>query len=214
MIQALLWDLDGVILDSAEEHRLAWHEMARQANLPFTDEDFAHTFGKRNDEIFHQLWPRVSAEEIKRLSHEKEIAYRHEIELKATYLPGAEALLKAAHEQGYKQVIASSAPRENIELIIRVLHLDRYIDGAVSGESVRHGKPAPDIFLSAAETVAIPPEQCVVLEDAVAGVEAALAAGMRCIAVSGARDLPGLKKATIEVHNLTEMSVQRIQQLA
>ena len=123
-------------------------------------------------------------------------------------------MMRALHEAGFAQALASSAPVENIELISEVLGLKRYLSKLVSGESVPHGKPAPDIFLKAAQELGIAPAYCVVIEDAVAGVEAAHAAGMRCIAVAGDRDLPGLRKADLMVKSLTEVNVQKVRELA
>jgi beta-phosphoglucomutase len=95
-----------------------------------------------------------------------------------------------------------------------VLGLKRYLTALVSGESVAHGKPAPDVFLKAASELGIEPSKCLVIEDAMAGVEAALAGGMYCIAVAYGRDLPGLRAATLMVKDLTEVNVERIRQLA
>ena len=117
------------------------------------------------------------------------------------------------HEAGFSQALASSTPIENIELISEVLGLDRYLTVLVSGETVPLGKPAPDIFLKAAKELNIAPAHCLVIEDAVAGVEAAHAAGMRCIAVAGNRDLPGLRKADLMVKTLTEVNVERVRNL-
>jgi len=91
-----------------------------------------------------------------------------------------------------------------------VLDLDRYLSVLVSGESVAHGKPAPDVFLRAAAELGVEPAKCLVIEDAVAGVEAAHTGGMRCIAVAGERDLPGLRKADLMVKDLTQVTVECI----
>jgi beta-phosphoglucomutase len=122
--------------------------------------------------------------------------------------------MHALHEAGFAQALASSTPIENIELISEVLGLKRYLSKLVSGETVPRGKPAPDIFLKAAQELGIAPAHCVVIEDAVAGVEAAHAAGMRCIAVAGNRNLPGLRKADLMVRSLTEVNVQQVRELA
>ena len=121
--------------------------------------------------------------------------------------------MRGLHDAGFSQALASSAPIENIELISEVLGLGRYLTVLVSGETVPLGKPAPDIFLKAARELNIAPTHCLVIEDAVAGVEAAHAAGMRCIAVAGNRDLPGLRKADLMVKTLTEVDVERVRNL-
>ena len=122
--------------------------------------------------------------------------------------------MRSLYEAGYFQALASSAPIENIQLISEVLGLERYLTALVSGETVPHGKPAPDIFLKAAQQLHVEPSHSLVIEDAVAGVEAAHAAGMRCIAVAGNRDRPGLRKAELMVKTLLEVDVKRVQMLA
>ncbi len=213
-IQAVIWDMDGVILDSAEAHLLAWHRMAQEDELPFTDEQFWATFGQRNDEIIQHLWGPLAQETMLDMADRKERYFREAIRTTAAALPGAIELLSELHDAHYLQALASSAPVANIELISQVLGLNRYLDALVSGETVPRGKPAPDIFLKAAVTLDIAPASSLVIEDAVAGVAAAHAAGMRCIAVAGERDLPGLRVAELMVASLTEVNLARIQSMA
>ena len=213
-IRAVIWDLDGVIIDSANEHRLAWQRLAREEGISFSDADFWATFGKRNDAIFAEICGPLPPERVQELANRKEAYFRELIRKTAAPLPGAMELMRGLHEAGFLQALASSTPVENIELISEVLGLKRYLTVLVSGETVPHGKPAPDIFLRAAEELNVAPEHCLVIEDAVAGVEAAHAAGMRCIAVAGNRDLPGLRKADLVVKSLTEVDVERIRNLA
>ena len=212
-IQAVIWDLDGVILDSADEHRRAWLRLAREEGIPMTDADFWATFGKRNDDIFATLWGNLTSEQVKILSDRKEMYFRELIRKSAAPLPGAIELMRELRDAHFAQALASSTPIENINLIADVLGLNQYLSILVSGETVAKGKPAPDIFLKAAAELQMHPTVCLVIEDAVAGVEAAHAAGMRCIAVAGNRDLPGLRKAELMVKDLTEVDLKRIQQL-
>jgi beta-phosphoglucomutase len=212
-IQAVIWDLDGVIIDSADEHRRAWQRLAREEGITMTDANFWATFGKRNDDIFASVWGNLSPKQVKTLSERKEMYFRELIRESAAPLPGAIELMRELHDSHFAQALASSTPVENINLIADVLGLKRYLSILVSGETVAKGKPAPDIFLKAASELHMQPEVCLVIEDAVAGVEAAHAAGMRCIAVAGNRDLPGLRKADLMVKHLTEVDVERIRQL-
>ncbi len=213
-IKAVIWDLDGVIIDSADEHRRAWQRLAREENVKFTDEDFWATFGKRNNDIFAIIWGPLTPEKAQELGKRKETYFRDLIRQTAAPLPGSMELMRSLHEAGYLQALASSAPIENIQLISEVLGLERYLTALISGETVPLGKPAPDIFLKAAQALHIEPSYCLVIEDAVAGVEAAHAAGMRCIAVAGNRDLPDLRKAELLVKTLLEVNVERIRSLA
>jgi len=212
-IQAVIWDLDGVIIDSADEHRRAWQRLAREEGIEMTDADFWATFGKRNDDIFATLWGNLPPERAKELADRKEMYFRELIRESASPLPGAIELMRELHNAGFAQALASSTPIENIQLISDVLGLKRYLSILVSGETVARGKPAPDIFLKAAQELHMDPAVCLVIEDAVAGVEAAHAAGMHCIAVAGNRDLPGLRKAELMVKDLTEVDVERVRLL-
>ena len=212
-IQAVIWDLDGVILDSADEHRRAWLRLASEEGIPMTDADFWATFGKRNVDIFATLWGNLTPEQVKILSDRKEMYFREFIRKSAAPLPGAIELMRELRDAHFAQALASSTPVENIQLISDVLGLKRYLSILVSGETVARGKPAPDIFLKAATELHMDPSVSLVIEDAVAGVEAAHAAGMRCIAVAGNRDLPGLHKAELMVKDLTEVDVERVKLL-
>jgi beta-phosphoglucomutase len=214
IIQAVIWDLDGVILDSADEHRRAWHRLAREEGIPYTDEQFWATFGQRNDAIMPALFGDISPERSRELAERKEAYFREYVRDVAHPLPGAIELMSELHEAGYKQALGTSTPIANIELISEVLGLQRFLSVFVSGESVPRGKPAPDIFLKAADLLGVEPRHCLVIEDAVAGIQAAHAGGMYAIAVAGERDLAELRKAELLVHDLTEVSVQRIRELA
>lgn len=213
-IKAVIWDLDGVIIDSAEEHRKSWHRMAQTEGLLFTDEQFSRTFGMRNDAIIPLLWGPMPETRIQKLADLKELYFREFVRAAAAPLPGAIELLTALQAAGYQQALASSTPIQNIALINELLRLDRFLSALVSGESVPHGKPAPDVFLKAAAELHTAPAHCLVIEDAIAGVQAAHAGGMRCIAVTGGRNLPALQQADLVVHNLTEVTVEQIRNLA
>jgi beta-phosphoglucomutase len=212
-IQAVIWDLDGVIIDSADEHRRAWQRLAREEGIVMTDADFWATFGRRNDDIFATIWGEMPPERAKELADRKEMYFRELIRESAAPLPGSIELMRGLHEAGFLQALASSTPIENIQLISDVLGLKRYLTVIVSGETVARGKPAPDIFLKAASELHMDPTKCLVIEDAVAGVQAAHAAGMRCIAVAGDRNLPGLREAEMMVKDLTEVDVEGVRAL-
>ena len=210
---AVIWDLDGVIIDSADEHRRAWQRLAREDGVRLTDADFWATFGKRNDDIIPQFWGNVSPEQLQALANRKESYFREYVRESEKPLPGSMELMRGLHEAGYKQALASSTPIENIQLIEQLLHLGQYLSELVSGESVARGKPAPDIFLKAARDLGVASSHSLVIEDAVAGVQAAHAAGMRCLAVAGERDLPGLRAAEMMVKSLTQVSVGDVRRL-
>lgn len=213
-IRAVIWDLDGVIIDSAEEHKRSWYRLAEKEGLPFSDQQFHDTFGMRNDTIIPILWGEMPVQRIQELADLKETYFREFVRTTAAPLPGAIELLTALRDAGYKQALASSTPIKNIEVISEVLGLEKYLNAFISGETVPHGKPAPDVFLKAANELDVEPANSLVIEDAVAGVEAAHRGGMYCISVTGERNLPGLKAAELMVKDLTQVNVETIRTLA
>ena len=212
---AALWDVDGVIIDSAEQHRSAWETLAREQGFPYTDEAFWASFGMRNSDAIPLLFGVREPARVVALSERKEAIYRELLRSAATALPGARELLAALHAAGYRQALGSSAPVANIEAIISLLGIGPLLDGFVSGERVAQGKPAPDIFLAGAALLGVEPARCVVFEDAPAGVAAARAGGMRCIAVrrAGQPDAPGLQDADRLVTTLSDVSVADVDRL-
>ncbi|GLV56477.1 beta-phosphoglucomutase [Dictyobacter sp. S3.2.2.5] len=213
-IRAIIWDLDGVIIDSAEEHKRSWYRLAAEEGLPFSDQQFYDTFGMRNDAIIPILWGITDKASVQALADKKEAYFREFVRDTAAPLPGAIELLAGLKAKGYKQALASSTPIKNIEVISEALGLEKYLSALVSGETVPHGKPAPDVFLKAAAELGMEPAHCLVIEDAVAGVEAAHRGGMYCISVAGERKLPGLKAAELMVKDLTQVSPEIIRDLA
>jgi beta-phosphoglucomutase len=182
--KAAIWDVDGTLVDTAELHFQAWQEICREQGREFTRDDFAATFGQRNPEILRTLFgERFRPEEIAALSDRKEVLYRRAASKGVALLPGARRLVEELHRAGFVQAIGSSAPRANLELILRLTGLARFFAAIVSSEDTQRGKPDPQVFLIAAERLGVVPARCVVFEDAVAGVQAAHAAGMKCVAV-------------------------------
>ncbi len=211
--KAVIWDVDGVLLDSSEQHRQAWQRLANDEGVSFTDADFWATFGMRNADFLPRFYGvHLTPEQVKALADRKESYYRALLRAQAELLPGARALLESLHAAGYRQAIGSSAPPENLQVIVDMFDLAPYLDAIVSGERVARGKPAPDIFLEAARALAVPARWCLVLEDAPVGVTAAHAGGMRCVAVrrAGQADAPGLDAADLVVDTLAQMDVATV----
>jgi beta-phosphoglucomutase len=182
---AVLWDLDGTLIDSAGLHWLAWSEIMAEEGHRISPREFADSFGKRNDTILRGLLgPDLTEAWIQRVSDAKEERYRRYVrERGLQFLPGAADWLARLRQAGWKQVLASSAPPANIDSALEALDLGRWLDGVVSAEEVGVGKPDPAIFLRAAERVAVPPVRCIVVEDAPAGLEGARRAGMKSVGV-------------------------------
>lgn len=184
--RAILWDMDGTLVDSAKYHWQAWRDTMSREGSPITREDFLATFGQRNDSILKQwLGERATVESIRRIGEAKEALYRQHVGEKGIApLPGALNWVQRLHREGWQQAIASAAPRANIETILDVLQATEYFEAIVSAEDVQRGKPDPEVFLVAAGKLGVQPRRCIVVEDAQHGIEAASAAGMKSIGVS------------------------------
>jgi beta-phosphoglucomutase len=190
---AVLWDLDGTLVDSRDQHWRAWRETMRAEGVDLTYQQFLDSFGQKNDRILSDwLGAAAPPERIQRVGDAKEVTYRDLARREGVVaLPGAVEWVRQLRRDGWLQAIASSAPRANVDVMLQVLGITDQIDAIVSAEDVIAGKPDPQVFLAAAAGVGVPPDRCVVVEDAAAGIEAAERAGMWSIGVSASTALDG-----------------------
>ena len=189
--RGVIFDMDGVLVDSADAHRRAWQKLGDEVGVPYTDELFRRTFGQRNSSIVPTWLGETSAERIDALGARKEELYRELVRQGAVRVyDRVPALLHELREAGAALAVASSGPRENVSLLIEVIGVSALIEAAISADDVTEGKPHPAPFLKAAEKLALSPRDCAVVEDSVHGIEAAKRAGMLAVAVltSTARD--------------------------
>ncbi len=212
---AVLWDMDGVLVDSAPYHYRAWKDTFAEEGLALDEATFRRTFGQRNDAIIADvLGPGLPPERVAAIGAAKEQRYRALIARKGlTPLPGALDWLHRLYRRGIPQAVVSSAPRENIEAILRALGMSGLFQALVSGEEVERGKPDPASFLLAAQRLGMPPKRCVVVEDAPAGVEAAHRAGMACLAVATTHPRERLEAAEQVVDSLAGLPEDTFERL-
>ncbi len=215
---AAIWDVDGTLVDTAELHFQAWQEVSRELGRTFSRDDFAATFGRRNPEILRTLFgDGFDQAELTALAERKESLYRIEAARGVALLPGVRQLVDNLHLAAFAQGIGSSAPRANLELILRLTGIAPFFAAMIGSEDTQRGKPDPEVFLLAAERLGVLPSQCVVFEDAVAGVQAARAGGMKCVAVrcAGHHSEASLRQAgaDVVVETLEGFSARTIQDL-
>jgi beta-phosphoglucomutase len=216
---AVIWDVDGTLVDTAELHFAAWARLAHELGHPFSREDFAATFGRRNPEILNYLFgTQFDDQRVAELGNRKEDYYKNAAKAEGvSLLPGAYQLLEGLHETGFVQAIGSSAPLGNVDLILGLTNTRPFFKAIASMEDTQRGKPDPQVFQIAATRLGVAPARCLVMEDAVAGVQAAKAGGMRCIAV---RFVPHHSEeklraagADVIVDSLEKVSVATVRQL-
>ena len=206
--RAVIWDMDGVIADTAPYHFKAWQYVFQKRGVDFTESDFRRKFGQRNDTIIRAtLGENISQNETDVIANDKEENYRQRVRQHIKPLPGAVELLRALKEHGFSAALASSAPVENIQLVTQGLGIGNSFQAIISGREVKDGKPSPQGFLLAAKKLGVEPKNCIVIEDAVAGVAAAKRAGMHCIAVTNTHPSKSLREADLIVSTLETVSV-------
>ncbi len=201
----VIFDMDGVLVDTGWAHRQAWFDTAAKEGFPMSDEFFWGTFGMQNAAILPMLKPGISQDEIKRLADWKEQRYREVAKAHPDLAPGAIALLKDLKQNGFRLAIGSSAPPENLDVFWDAHSLADYFDARVTSEQVTESKPAPQTFLKAAEKLGLPPAKCAVVEDAVQGVQAGRAGGMVVVAVTTTHKREELAHADYIVGGLTDL---------
>jgi beta-phosphoglucomutase family hydrolase len=206
----VLWDLDGVLVDSTRFHYEAYRKLLAECGREIGFDEFRNLIGLRNEAILRRLLGELPPAEVERLARRKEELFRELIAGKVEALPGAAGLVRRLHEGGVPLAIVSSTPRANIELILGSLGLAEAFAVVVGAEDARRGKPHPEGFLAASERLGVAPGDCVVLEDAPEGIEGAKAAGMRCIGVATTRPPERLSEADLVVERLDDSRVEAL----
>jgi beta-phosphoglucomutase family hydrolase len=204
-----IFDWDGVIINSAAHHEASWEKLAGELKRVLPEGHFKKGFGMKNDKIIPELlgWTTDLAE-ISAISLRKEELYRELVrELGIAALPGVESWLSALRNADIPCVIGSSTHRENITTTLDVLGLSPFFADIVSAQDVKRGKPDPEVFLTAAARIGVPPSGGIVFEDALVGIAAGHAAGMRVVAVTTTEPEEKLLHADWVVDRLDELSV-------
>lgn len=213
-IKACIFDLDGVIVDTAVYHYKAWKRLANELGFDFTEEDNEKLKGvsrTRSLELILQ-WGGITKTETEK----EELATRKnnwyvEMISKMTpdeVLPGAKEFLEACRADGIKTALGSAS--KNSGMILEKTGITHLFDAVIDGNKVSKPKPDPEVFLKGAEELGVAPGNCVVFEDAIAGVEAAIAGGMKVVGI-GSPDVLG--EADMVVKGLSEMTVEKLEDI-
>lgn len=205
----IIFDWDGVIIDSSRQHEESWERLAEEEGKTLPADHFTVGFGRKNEWIIPSLLKWTSdPEEIHQLSLRKEALYREVVVEKGLEaLPGVAKFLRRLKDAGIPTCVGSSTHRANIDTIMGVLGFEGLFGGIVTAEDVNHGKPDPEVFLKAAAKTGCAPENCVVFEDALAGIAAARAGGMKVVGVATTHPAHELGMTDRVVSRLDELEI-------
>jgi HAD superfamily hydrolase (TIGR01509 family) len=213
----VLFDWDGVVIDSSAQHERSWELLAEERSLKLPEGHFKAGFGKKNEIIIPALGWGTDPSIVRELADRKETLYRELVAAEGVLvLPGARELLISLKDAGIPRAVGSSTPRENLDALFAVTGLDALFDAVVCGSDVTHGKPDPEVFLKGAAVLGLDPSRCLVIEDAFAGIEAARRAGMKVLGVATTNSLESLKAhegctdAVITLEGIDASSLDRL----
>ncbi len=217
MFGGAIFDWDGVVVDSSSAHRESWERLAGERGLSLPENHFARSFGRKNEVIIPEIYQwATDPGKIAELGRRKEALYREIItDTGLEPLPGALEVFRELKTAGIPMAVGTSTPGRNVEAVIRLIGAEGFFTAIIPAEEVTHGKPDPEVFLKGAAALGVAPEACVVFEDATYGVEAALAGGMKAVALTTtypAETFKPLRPHRI-VRNLGDVSVAFLEDL-
>jgi beta-phosphoglucomutase len=210
----VIFDLDGVLLDSYQMHFKCWLALAEADGILLTESDFRSLFGRRGREIAHQVWgPEFTEQQIVSIHSRKQALYRESLQRNVPAMDGAVQLIDSLLAAGLVLAVGSSAPPANVKMTLEKLGRRQAFSAIVTGSDVTRGKPDPGVFLLAAQRMGIEPSHCAVIEDAPVGIAAAVRGGMTAIALLGTAPVERFAQAHLVVNSLRQLSPKRIADL-
>jgi beta-phosphoglucomutase family hydrolase len=215
MLKAVIFDWDGVIIDSREAHRRSWDILAEETKLTLPEGHFERGFGQTNLQIMRTIlkW-QLDEPTLKQLDARKGELYRMILRADGIEpLAGVRELLEEILEANIPCIVGTSTSRTNLDLALELTGLAPYLSRAVTGAEVKFGKPHPEVFLKAAEKLGIEPKSCVVIEDTHHGIEAALAGNMKAVAVATTHPIETFPMANLAVEGMHALTLKRLQAL-
>ncbi|TXT64345.1 MAG: Beta-phosphoglucomutase [Promethearchaeota archaeon] len=207
----VIFDMDGVLADTGDAHYKSWKMLADEIGAEFNREFFEETFGQQSVPITRQLAGETpSDKKIKEWSDLKEKYYRRIIKEKLEPLPGVMELLNELKNSGFKLAVGSSGPPENVTLLLESLDIEDYFDVIISAADVSESKPAPDVFLKAAQKLNLEPKNTLVIEDAPVGIKSAKRANMKTVALTTTHPQDELMNADLILSDLKGLTAEKI----
>jgi beta-phosphoglucomutase family hydrolase len=207
-IQAVIFDMDGTVVDTTDLEYKAWHQMMQEQGVEFSYEEYIQVLGAKGSEIVknHLDW---DEEAIKKILTNKERYFKQLVEQQGLKLiSGVENVLQAIQRIPLKMALATGASRSKLEFILEKFPIAHYFDAIITADDTHTGKPDPEVFLNAAKKLGVPPDNCIVMEDARNGAEAAKKANMICIAITTTRSQDQLQQADLIINGYEELDIR------
>lgn len=211
----ILFDMDGVIVDSLQHHVEAFMIFAEKHGFNFPEQEIREKFfGRRNQDWMPQLFgKKLSPEQVRKLADEKESYFREIFEPAIKPLDGLMEFLRELKENGVPMAVASSAPGENVRFTLEKIGTTAFFDAVLDESFVSDGKPNPEIFLKAARAINMPPHRCIVIEDSAAGIEAGKRAGAKVIGITTTHKRENLPSTDLTIDSFRELDYQTARKL-
>jgi beta-phosphoglucomutase family hydrolase len=206
-IQAVIFDMDGTMVNNMEYHQIAWREFFKHHGINITDEEFKKSLsGKKNDKIFTTIFNRqLSPEEIQKYNEEKETLYREIYKKEIQEVNGLHNMINQLKKNKIQLAIATTAPKKNRDFILTALKLQNQFEVILGDEDVTQGKPSPEIYIKTAQQLGVAPEKCLVFEDSPPGVAAGKNAGMTVIGITTTHSPQELNRADYCINDYTNI---------
>ncbi len=215
MTFAILFDMDGVIVDSNPYHKLAFQAFLKQYNISLTDDELkVYVYGRTNQEGMPYIFKReLSSEELTQRANEKEALFRDIYKTDIQPVKGLIPFLQMLKAHRVKAAVGTSAPTANLDFIVDALDIRSYFDVLIDSTGLSRGKPDPEIYLKAAGLLGISPERCIVIEDSLAGVQAGLNAGMKVIGITTTHSAEELSNTHLIIRDFEGLTYEKVREL-
>lgn len=212
---AVIFDMDGVIVDSNPYHKEAWLQFCKKYEVELKEEDVAETiYGKTNEAALKEVFKKdFSPEEADKLGEEKEAIYRELHQKDMVPVKGLISFLQKLKENNISIAVATNAPLSNLNFILERTQTKQYFDDLIYAKMVSKGKPDPEIYLKAAEKLDMPPARCIVMEDSTTGVEAGLRAGMKVVALTTTHSPEELANTHLVIPDFENLTPEKLASL-
>jgi HAD superfamily hydrolase (TIGR01509 family) len=210
---AVIFDMDGVLVENSEFHDQAWQMICKKYKSIKSAEEIKSIFGGTNYMFVAKLLGMTDENEIKAIAEEKEALYR-KIYLEHIKFPsGLQNLLIELKQNNVRMAVATSAPRVNLDFVLDILNIRDYFEVLIDESYVKHGKPDPEIYRITAQQLKIKPENCIVIEDSIFGIQSAKANGMKVIGITTTFSSGQINFADLVIKNFKEIDLIRIKTL-